>query len=739
MPEDDVPPPATSPATLRWWQRWQTTLLAAFLFVALVVLLAQIADLARDYDQAEAAALAKQHDTAVALSRATQLFVDRYVIGTAVVAEALALRGADDADALRPLLERLRRHHPQVAALALDPAGRVVASAPAGLEGRDLSDRELFGALAAGAASVVTTVAPRVPVLVVGSAARGPDGALLGGVAATIPADALGEELRVQLTGDTEALVVDGEGFVLVHGGFPDLEWSRRDFSALPLVAEALAGRAARSRGYASPLTGELHMGAMVPVAGTAWAAGVEQPVEAALWPARRARSAALWVAASVLVLSLATALLLSAWLNRPIERLAEGAAAFARGEFDHRIRVEAHNELGWLANRFNAMATRLRETTARWHAALDEAHAERRRLATTLESIPDGVLVCDANGRLVVANEAARRIVGEGFLPGVHIDQLGTGTETRTLAGEPVPPGARPLHRALRGEATHDLRLAVKRPDGELRYVSATAAPVESGTGERLGAVAVLRDETDRQALEAMKDQFIARASHELRTPLTAIRGTLGFLDRRVEGLSAQARELLGMASRNVQQMLDLVDDLLDASRLSSGTVTLKAERLELAEALANAVRLVRPAAGEAGVRLELRVDPALALEADPVKLDQVLANLLGNAVKFSRAGGRVEVSARAVDGSVEIRVADQGIGLAREHLEQVFEPFYQVDRPIARRPRGTGLGLTIARSLVELHQGRIWAESAGPGRGSTFVIRLPASGAIGVPRKRA
>ncbi len=726
-----------SPASLRWWQRWQATLLGAFLFVALVVLVAQVADVARDYEQARNAALDKQQDTAVALARATRLFVDRHLMGAQVVAEALALQGAPHAAALRPLLARLREAHPEAAAFALDPGGRVVASVPEGREGEDRSGRLYMEAFAAGASSVVATLRLDTPAIVVGAAARGPGGTLAGVVATMLPARALGDELSVQLSGGAQALVVDRDGFVLVHGGHPEIDRSRRDFSSVLIVGEALAGRPARSRGFPSPLTGESRIGAMVPVAGVGWAAGVLEPTAMALAPARREVTAAIWVAALVLVLSLAMALVLSTWLGRPIERLAAAVAAVASGDLGHRVPVRGRNEVGWLAERFNDMAARLTEMTRRLNAALEEARADRGRLTTTLESIPDGVLVCDAEGRLVLANEAARRMLGDGFAAGAWLDEMDGDPETRTLAGDPVPAERLPLRRALAGEPTHDLRLVVTRA-GETRYLSATAAPVESGSGTRLGAVAVVRDITGQQALEALKDQFIARASHELRTPLTAIRGTLGFLRRLAGGrLEQTSQELLAIAGRSADQMFRLVEDLLDASRLTAASLRLEPESLDAAAVLGETVRLFRPAADEAGVVVRLAVEPGLRIEADPVKLDQVLANLLGNAVKFTPSGGSVEVSARGVDGAVEIRVSDRGVGLAREHLERVFEPFFQVDRAGGRvRPRGTGLGLTIARSLVELHGGRVWAESDGRGRGSTFVARLPACPHVGVAR---
>jgi signal transduction histidine kinase len=716
---------------LPWWRRWQTTLLAAFLLVALAATLALVADVASDYHQAESGALAKQHDTAVALSRATRLFVGRYVTAAELTADAIARQTSDSpARAAGPALARLHRAHPETRAYFVDPAGRVVAGVPAGVEGLDVAGRDYFHAVQLGAASVVSDLQPEGGGdVVVAAAVRRGDGLLRGVVAAAFPAAALAEELRVQLSGDARALVVDRTGRVIVHGAHPYLDWPGRDFSKLPLVAEALGGRAARSAGFVMPNVGP-HLGAMVPVEGLGWAVGVVQPLEAALAPAQATRSRALWVVAAVLGLGLALALLLSAWLCKPIETLAAGVAAIAGGDLAHRVSVGSRNELGLLAAQFNAMADRLQATVGEAESALAEARTERQRLTTTLESLPDGVLVCDAGGVVAVANEAARKLLGVPYAPGFRLlDPAALRPVARTLGGDPLPPDALPLRRALRGERVREERLAVEGPGGGVRrYLAVTAVPVVRG-GEPIGAVAVLRDVTDQQTLDALKDQFIARASHELRTPLTAVRGTLGFLRRGLEGrLSDTMADLLAIAARNADQMLWLIDDLLDASRLANGVTALKRERVAIGDLVAQTVRLLGPTATEKGVAIDVRVDPAAVCDGDPVKLEQVLANLVGNAIKFTPPGTRVTLESIPQGGEVEIRVRDQGVGLAPEHLERVFDPFFQVEPGGGRRrERGTGLGLTIARSLVDLHGGRIWAESEGLGRGSLFVVRLP------------
>jgi signal transduction histidine kinase len=239
-----------------------------------------------------------------------------------------------------------------------------------------------------------------------------------------------------------------------------------------------------------------------------------------------------------------------------------------------------------------------------------------------------------------------------------------------------------------------------------------------------------------EAQAAARARDEFLARASHELRTPLTSAIGSVRFLRRAVTGALKEPPEaLIEMANRNLTAMLALVNDLLDATSFSLGADSIASGPVDVAAVVASGIDLMGAQAREKGVGLASRVPPSLRVTGDALKLEQVLVNLLANAVKFTPAGGRVVVEAAAVDGAALIRVRDTGVGIASEHLERVFEPFFQVPdgRPPAgpdrraRRGRGTGLGLAICRQIVTLHGGRIHAESEGPDRGSTFVVTLP------------
>jgi signal transduction histidine kinase/DNA-binding response OmpR family regulator len=222
-------------------------------------------------------------------------------------------------------------------------------------------------------------------------------------------------------------------------------------------------------------------------------------------------------------------------------------------------------------------------------------------------------------------------------------------------------------------------------------------------------------------------KDEFLAMLAHELRNPLAPILNALHIL--RLSGTDTEAAEKAReTAERQVRHMVRLVDDLLDVSRITRGKIELRKEPVELAGVVARAVESTRPLVDGRSHQLEVSAVPeGVWIEADPTRLEQVLANLLNNAAKYTEPGGRIWLTARQDNGAVEVRVKDTGIGLAPEMLRCVFEPFVQVDQSLERAQGGLGIGLTLVRSLVEMHGGTVHAHSAGLGQGSEFVVRLP------------
>ena len=299
-----------------------------------------------------------------------------------------------------------------------------------------------------------------------------------------------------------------------------------------------------------------------------------------------------------------------------------------------------------------------------------------------------------------------------------------------------------------------------IRQPDGDLLRMFTTMG---AQIGHFLERWRIEAERTHllaelRRASQA-KDEFLAVLGHELRNPLAPLRSALEVL--RARGWADEVAQRMGeVMDRQLRHMVRLVDDLLDVSRITRGRIELHRERMDLGEVAARAAEAVRPLVEERGQQLAVsRPDEPLFVHADPTRLDQVTANLLHNAVRYTEPGGRISVRVSPEGEQAVLRVEDTGIGLPPEMLERIFEPFVQADRPSQARAQpssqGLGIGLTLVRSLVEMHQGSVAAQSAGPGRGSAFVVRLPLAPAApaeparaeaagdsatraGVPRKR-
>jgi hypothetical protein len=232
-------------------------------------------------------------------------------------------------------------------------------------------------------------------------------------------------------------------------------------------------------------------------------------------------------------------------------------------------------------------------------------------------------------------------------------------------------------------------------------------------------------RARAEAETANRLKDEFVSIVSHELRTPLNAMLGWTSMLQQGSLDDSTSSRALQSIHDNATRQM-KLIDELLDFSRLKSGRMRLDMEEIDLRDLLKGIVESIIPSAAGNGLELDLAPVPALKVHGDPRRLEQVFFNLLGNALKFTPRGGRISVGVRVVDGLAEIYVTDTGSGIEPAFLPHVFDRFRQADSA-RRRADGVGLGLSIAKELVEAHEGRITAESAGTGRGSTFVVTLP------------
>jgi signal transduction histidine kinase len=294
-------------------------------------------------------------------------------------------------------------------------------------------------------------------------------------------------------------------------------------------------------------------------------------------------------------------------------------------------------------------------------------------------------------------------------------------------------------------GKEYNGQEIVVERPDGSRRIALANANPFHDEVGKLLGAVNVLTDITERKQTEDLlreadrrKSEFLAMLAHELRNPLAPLRNGLHIMGRASPD-GAAVEQLRAMMERQIEQLVRLIDDLLDLSRITNGKIELRTERIDLAAAVQDAVETSRPLIEASGHRLTVTLPPQpVHVDADRTRLAQVFANLLNNSAKYTERGGHIDLTVERQGSDVVVRVKDDGVGIPADMLPRIFDMFTQVDRTLERSQGGLGIGLTLVRRLVEMHGGRVEAHSGGRGKGSEFVVRLSVALApVGGPRQ--
>jgi PAS domain S-box-containing protein len=353
------------------------------------------------------------------------------------------------------------------------------------------------------------------------------------------------------------------------------------------------------------------------------------------------------------------------------------------------------------------------------------QADNERRRLEVLLDNLPEGVLLCDAAGIVTILNPVARRLFG--WEVGYHVTNRPA--RVQHPDGSDYVPADLPLMQTLRDRVhIRGQHLVVADPTtGQPRDIFASTAPLADAAGRLTGAIGVYQDITALKEVERLKDDFFSMATHELRTPLTSITMSSGLLAELLAAQGGRMGELARLVAENAQRMRTLVDDLLDLSRLEHGRLVLHRRTFDLGAAVQHVVDQIEPLAERKQQTLTVQVPPAPnAVQADSSRIEQVLLNLLGNAIKYTPAAGAVGVGISRQDGQIQVTVQDSGPGVLPGEREHIFERFYRTQQHEVDRSSGTGLGLPIARMLVELHGGRLWYEDA-PGGGSCFCFTLP------------
>lgn len=412
-------------------------------------------------------------------------------------------------------------------------------------------------------------------------------------------------------------------------------------------------------------------------------------------------------------VVGLLLALLIARTITQPIEEMKRQTTRIARGDYSGRVKVYGNDELGELATAVNDLSVRVENAQA-------STEAERRRLDSVLTHMSDGVLATDRRGLITIINDKACALLGvaEHDVIGKSIlDVLG-------IRGQ----------YAFRDllEKQDEIKINLSDDDHE-QILKAFFSLIQRQTGYTAGLVCVLHDVTEQQRVDRERRQFVSNVSHELRTPLTSVRSYIEALNEGAWKDPEVAPEFLRVTQDETDRMIRMINDLLNLSRMDSGTVKLELELVNINELFSYILdrfdMMLAKNREEGKPQLTIKRDftaTSLWAEVDQDKFTQVIDNIMTNAVKYSPDGGTITCRLQQEGNNVVLSVADQGLGIPKKDIDHIFDRFFRVDKARSRAQGGTGLGLAISKEVIELLHGKIWVTST-EGKGSTFFISLP------------
>lgn len=406
-------------------------------------------------------------------------------------------------------------------------------------------------------------------------------------------------------------------------------------------------------------------------------------------------------VALVATVITVLLAFQISRIITNPVKNLTQMAQKMAGGELNQKIQVKSNDEVGALTRAFNIMSARIKETVA-------VITAERDKMAVILSNMGDGILVVDANSRLVLINKAAEHMLG------ITADQVRGSSYVEAVRDYEM------------NELLKNCLVTRKQQKGKVEinpgkhFLRIIATPLE----ENSGCLLLLQDFTELRRLETIRSDFVSNISHELRTPVASIKALAETLKNGAVDDPAVSGNFLGKIEIEIDRLAQMIQELGDLSRIESGESLMAMDAFEVNKVIKQAITRLQALADRNGVVLDTIVQAALPLAyGDKDRIEQVLVNLIHNAIKFTPPKGKVNVSAESDVDKIVVSVKDNGAGINPDDLHRIFERFYKADR--ARTKGGTGLGLAIAKHIIEAHGGKIWAESTA-GKGSLFRFTL-------------
>ena len=499
----------------------------------------------------------------------------------------------------------------------------------------------------------------------------------------------LGKEIHTRIT------IIDTDGVVLADSEkHPELMENHR---GRPEVKSALIGKTGRSLRFSSTVEEEMLYVALPvkegdKIIGVIRTSFFLKDINNLLATLKKRMFQILLI---MTVFSILIAFLFSRGLSLPVRNLASAARKVASGNFNVTVSLRRNKELMELANSFNYM-------TERMNALFKDLSLKTEELNSIISSLQEGIMVMNEEGKIILSNESFKRIVDDDEPEGKYWWEV----VRSTRLNEFIKKGF-----AEKKGATEEITLGEKTFLCNITFVPSMREMALS-----------LHDITEIKRLERMKRDFVVNVSHELRTPLTAIKGFVETLD---EEIGEEHREYLDIIKKHTDRLINIVEDLLILSKLEVKNAELEMEKVDLKSLIQEVLILFRKRIEDKGLFLELDLDEVPTIQGDTFKLEQMLVNLIDNAIKYTDKGG-IEISLKDGKNYVKIGVKDTGIGIPREDIERIFERFYVVDKSRSRKLGGTGLGLSIVKHIVLLHNGKIEVEST-PGKGTKFTILLP------------
>ncbi|MEK4078332.1 cell wall metabolism sensor histidine kinase WalK [Solibacillus sp. FSL K6-1126] len=406
------------------------------------------------------------------------------------------------------------------------------------------------------------------------------------------------------------------------------------------------------------------------------------------------------------LAITIILGILVARTITRPISDMRKQAQAMSKGNYARKVRVYGTDEIGQLAIAFNHLTNRLQE-------AQSTTEAERRKLASVLSNMTDGVIATDRKGKIILINDPA-------------LELLHDSRET-TLN--------RPIASVLRLDQEYSFEDLIHMKDPVNLDFSMNDAPyvlranfsvIQKETGFVNGLITVLHDITEQEKIDMERREFVANVSHELRTPLTTMRS---YLEALAEGAWKDeniAPTFLNVTQTETERMIRLVNDLLQLSKMDSQEYELNLEFVEFNKFFTQIIDRFEMSKSQNVEFIRLLPEKSYFVDIDTDKLTQVIDNIISNALKYSPDGGNIRFGFTVHDNMIRVMISDDGMGIPKENVTRIFDRFYRVDRARARSMGGTGLGLAIAREMIEAHGGKIWAESE-EGQGTTIFFTLP------------